>query len=129
MRTQTVSDVGITEPAILLRINQLYRVGMTSHALYEATRGVWVVAERRKCAKYALAVFRGLVKEVYEIRSWHKAGTTPYTTRPLDSVTRVGRWEFVGQLAPDAIRSRYVGRSVAARWKHGAANPILYVNC
>ena len=33
--------ITIDEPAMLIRINKLYRPGMTVEALYEATRGIW----------------------------------------------------------------------------------------
>jgi len=39
--------VEVTEPALLIRISQRYRDGMASDELYEATRGVWVIGERR----------------------------------------------------------------------------------
>ena len=40
---------------------------MLANALYEATRGVWKVGERREYAHLALAVFEGVVREVYAI--------------------------------------------------------------
>ena len=39
------------------------------------------------------------------------------------------RWEFVGTIAPEKIRSKYKDRSVARYQKPGAQNPIMYVNC
>ena len=71
--------VKIRQPAILVRINQLYRYGMPDNELYDATRGVWRVNPERG-AKYAFAVFDGIVREVYEIRQWFPAGTT-YSSR------------------------------------------------
>ena len=90
---------------------------------------MWVVGDRRDSAAYAFAVHEGIVKEVYEIESWHAAGTTPYTSRSLSDVQREGRWEFLGKPARDELRNRYVGRSVAAYFERGNANPIMYVNC
>lgn len=58
--------VTVTEPAILIRINQLYRSGMNATELYEVTRGVWRVGVRCEQAHYALAVFQGVVKAVYK---------------------------------------------------------------
>ncbi len=40
---------------------------MTPAELYDATRASWKVGARRESAKYALAVFEGIVREVYEI--------------------------------------------------------------
>ena len=59
--------VEVDHPALLIRINQLYRHNMDSLDLYDATRGVWRLGPRREGAKYALAVFEGVVREVYTI--------------------------------------------------------------
>ena len=39
------------------------------------------------------------------------------------------RFEFVGNMAPENIVRRYVGKSVRAYFAPGAQNPIKYVNC
>jgi hypothetical protein len=126
---QAPTPVEITVPTVLIRIRQVYRANMSAEALYEWTRAAWVMGPRREGARYAMPVSDGIVREVYEIDGWHPAGTTEYRLRPLTEVVVPGRWEFTGHLAPDAIRHEYVGRSVAATWARGAANPITYVNC
>jgi hypothetical protein len=118
----------INDPALLIRINKLYRHGMSATELYESTRGVWKLGKRREYAKYAFAVFEGVVREVYVIESWHPAGSTEYETRPKSDVTIAGRWEFKGKKAPDDIREKYFGRSVSTYLAQGAQNPIAYVN-
>ena len=120
--------VEVTDPALLIRINRLYRHGMSARELYEATRGVWRLGERRNRAKYALAVFDGVVREVYTIGSWCRGGTLAYSTRPADDVDVPDRWEFSGRVAPEPVRSRYVYRSVAAHFKPGQQSPVVYVN-
>lgn len=121
-------SVTVSEPALLIRINKMYKDGMSTQSLYEATRGVWVIGERRNAVLYAFAVAKGIVREVYEVNSWHPAGSTPYKTRPLQDVSYKGRWEFVGEVAPVAIREKYLDCSVADYFPKGAANPIMYVN-
>lgn len=123
-----VKTTTISEPALLIRISQMYSPGMSRQALYEATRGVWVIGPRREKAQYALSVSGGIVREVYEIHSWHPAASTPYKTRPLHDVSYKGRWEFVGEVAPDSIREKYMDCSVSDYFSKGAANPIMYVN-
>lgn len=118
-------QVNVSEPSLLIRINQQYREGMSAQDLYDATRGIWKVGPRREGARYALAVFRGVVREVYVIERWYPAGTTF-----ADPRMRVpGRWEFTGRMAEDAVRDKYVGRSVAHFFEQGNANPVFYVNC
>jgi hypothetical protein len=121
-------SVSITDPVLLIRIPQAFRDGMSDVALYEATRGVWKIGPRRERATYALAVFEGIVKEVYQIGHWQPALTTPYTSRKLDAALAAGRWEFMGKRAPNAVRDHYLGKSVASYFKRGNRSPIIYVN-
>jgi hypothetical protein len=119
--------VRVREPAILIRINQLYRPTMSPTELYDATRSAWKVGPQREQAKYAVAVFEGIVREVYEITAWLPAGTT-FSTRDHRVLRAPGRWEFVGRLAPERLRTRYVDRYVGEQFPQGAQNPIAYVN-
>lgn len=78
--------VDVTDPVLLVRINQLYRPNMSSQALYEATRGIWKVGgSRRTRVKYALAVFEGIVREVFTVDAWQRAGNSRYETRDFDN--------------------------------------------
>jgi hypothetical protein len=121
--------VTVEVPALLIRINRLYRHNMTPQELYEATRGVWKLGARCNKAKYAFAVFEGLVREVYEIESWHSATMTPYTTRDASQLKTAGRREFLGRVADPEVRDAYVGRSVAEYFVQGLQSPVVYVNC
>jgi hypothetical protein len=121
--------VEVDVPALLIRINRLYRHNMTPEELYEATRGVWKLGSRCTKAQFAFAVFEGVVREVYEIESWHAGATTPYVTRDAAKLTTNGRREFLGHVADAAVRDRFFGRSVADYFHRGQQNPVVYVNC
>ena len=127
-RKQSARPLTVTDPVILIRINRLYRDGMTEDELYDATRSCWKLGSRRNRAKYALAVFEGVVREVYEIGGWHEGGTTPCKSGIHKKPRTEGRWEFTGRMAEESVRSRYVGRSVAAYFTQGQQNPVKYVN-
>ena len=101
---------------------------MSAEALYEATRGVWVLGDRRLQARHALAVFQGVVRQTYDIHTWHKAGTTPYRTRAPEDVKVTRRWEFLGAAAP-ALAEKYCGGSVESYLSRCARAPVVYVNC
>ena len=120
--------ITIREPSVLIRINRLYFPGIDGQRLYEITRGVWKIGEKRKGLVYALAVYRGVVREVYKIQSWRRAGTTRYHHRKKRDVKVPNRWEFVGRLAPSSVRDRYKAGSVAYLLPDGARNPIRYVS-
>jgi len=115
--------VNVRHKAILITINKLYRSDMTAEELYEATRGIWRVGSKRDQVEYGMAVYQGIVHEVYKIQQWFPAGTLGYQTRDVAGFKASGRWEFEGTVAID-IRDEYVGNSVGM----GAQNPIRYKN-
>ncbi len=117
------------DPMILITINRLYRSGMGEAELYEATRGIWKIGERRDSAKLACAVYQGVIRETYVIDCWKPAGTCRYFTRDDSKFANSGRWEFQGSKAPENVRARYNRRSVRHILSAPAQNPIRYVNC
>lgn len=121
----TKEAVEITEKAILIRINQKFRYGMSEIELYDTTRGIWVVGENRTKAEYAFAIFDGIIQQVYKIAHWFPAGTTLSTRDDTDDPNR---WEFVGKIAEHPILEKYVGKSVEHYFPRNAQNPIAYRN-
>jgi hypothetical protein len=121
--------VEVTDAAILIRINQRYYPGMSDEDVYEAIRGIWKVGSRTSKAKLALAVFGGVVRGVYEIETWHPAGTTAYRSRTFTPEKCRSRWEFVGHRVDDRIRERYMYGSVFNYLPGKARTPLGYVNC
>lgn len=105
----------ITHMVMLIILKKHYYYGIRDNELYQATRGKWRVGHKRERVEYAFAVYRGVVREVYEVHSWHPAKDYP------------GRWEFVGKRAQASIRSRYRGKSVERYLSRGGRNPIRYV--
>jgi hypothetical protein len=118
-----IKPIQVHHKTILLTINRLFRTGMTPLELYETTRGIWVVGERRNKPEYAMSLFKGTVLEVYRIDRWYPAGTLDYQTRDSSAFKGSGRWEFSGEVAQD-IREEYVGFFVGK----AGQNPIRYVN-
>ena len=109
-------DFSTSEPVLLFVLNKQYRRDMSPDELYEATRKYWVInEERRNNAKYAIATYRGITREVYEIFEWDQL---PYEGNL--------RWGFTGQLAPDEVRDRLRGKSIAKYVERGRQWPIIY---
>lgn len=126
------TNANITDPVMLITINQLYHNGMTARELYEASRGVWANHSFERLAGVGLvfAVFEGIVREVYQPEVWRPAGIEGYETRPpLSSEDIKGRVEFIGKLAPDDVRKRYIDTSVRDYFGKGSQNPCKYINC
>jgi hypothetical protein len=103
--------VTFDEPCIIININRLYTRGISAQKLYDSTRASWIVGTKRDRAKYAIASYRGLVREVYEIEKWQPNGD---------------RWEFIGKVADDEIRDKYLNQSLENYIKKGGQNPIRY---
>jgi hypothetical protein len=121
----------VKHPGVLIRINKYYSRNLDAIGLYEVTRGVWKVKiERARKAKYAFALYKGIIREVYEIGYWQRADKDGYPTRS-DIKTRdiSKRKEFIGKRANDEIREMYLNKSVAHLFVKGNQNPINYVNC
>lgn len=106
------------KPVLLININKRYYREMTDEELYQSTRKSWVVGDRKKNAKFAVATYRGLTREVYEINEWH----------PSEVGGKV-RWGFHGCKANETIRKELRYKSIAPYFPKGAANPIKYINC
>ena len=122
------NSVEITEPSMVIRISQAYREDMTPQELYDVTRSAWKVnLDRANTIDYAFAVYKGEIKEVYKVAGWHEAGTTFVPVR--EDIIGSGRFEFVGTVAEDAIRDKYLNKSVKHMFKKGAVIPTMYVNC
>lgn len=116
-----------TEPAILIRINKLYRFGMSEQELYDVTRSAWRVGKRRDDIKLALAVYHGVIRGAYRISGWLPAGSTFNSRYGGRNVRRPGRLEFVGTLADDAVRRRYLHKFVGDLFAQGNQNPVRFV--
>lgn len=116
--------VEITEPAILIRVNQLFQYGMTEDEIYDITRGAWAVGMNREKVKFAFCVYQGIVQEVYEIAGWFESGMTMCKHNPAGIG---GRHEFVGRIASNVIRDKYINKYVA-NYFNNSRSPFVYVN-
>ena len=125
--TYEIESVEIEEPVLLININRSFRFGMPQVELYDATRSAWVIGDRKASARYAFAVYQGIVQEIYEIKGWYPNNSTLNTRKQEETDINEERWEFVGRIAEDPMRKKYLYKDVS-RYV-GTQNPIRYVNC
>lgn len=113
---------------LLIKIGASYRAAEDDPmALYDATRGTWRVDKHRASrARFAAAVFGGVIREVYSIAAWLPAESTQYAD--LRDNEGHSRWEFVGKIARAEVRDLYRWKSVAHLFPAGSQNPIRYVD-
>ena len=121
-----LSSKDITDNIVVIKINQSYYEGISSEALYDYTRGIWKRSLKTvSVADYALSVVYGVVVEVYKIDRWMPATQTKFKTRKVDPQKAAERVAFVGKVADDDVRARYIGKSVANLFKKNSANPCV----
>lgn len=69
-----LKEEDIKHSILVIKINKLYRKGMSEAELYDVVRGFWVASlksiEARK-VKYVFGVYNGLVVAVYKPDEWH----------------------------------------------------------
>lgn len=117
------------ENAMFIRVNH-YHYGMSAFELYELTRRSWKVSlSQAQKVDYAFAIYQGLVLEVYQIAQWLPAHSTMNILPCSEERKKVdiGKYEFVGKIAEETVRKKYVGRSVASFYQKGERNPIKYI--
>jgi hypothetical protein len=93
-------------------------------SLYEATRYAWKVSLRNAGrAEIILACRRGMIIEAFVAKKWLSACPENFPGRERV----LGRYGFVGEVAPEAIRREYINKRIPEDYrKQGAANPIKY---
>ena len=76
-----------------------------------------------------IVIYDGMIMEVYEIKAWFPAYSTMHNFKQLEETVEkdVGRYEFIGNVAPEEIRKKYVGCMVSSVFSKGNQNPIKYI--
>lgn len=119
-------NVQFTEPGLLIKISRRWSYSMSAIELYDSTRSCWVLSKDRvDNVKFAYAVYDSIIREVYEVRAWLPAGSSmvSYERDPVNT----DRLEFVGIVAEEEFRKKYLGKNVGPFFPKGAANPVQYV--
>ena len=116
----------LSSDCIIININSLYRRGYGDNAIYNATKGIWTIAQwRLKGLKYVLSEYRGLIVEVFQVDRWLEAERGFSSKAKQHGQTKTGYY-FEGNVAPDDVRNRYINKSIMYVKKKGAANAVRY---
>lgn len=96
--------------------NTFEQYGRDPAALYDSTRGGWIIHEsKRDLIKFVAGVVSKTIVCIYEVAAHFPAGTTRYTFREQLEKSDANRTEFVGREASDDIQDRYVGKVVEGK--------------
>lgn len=121
--------VTVRHPSILFSLSRMFRYDLTPGELYDVTRAAWRINKQRaERAEFAMAVYRGVIQEVYVPEAWVRGHSTIQASgiRTWNNKSLDERWEFVGRVAPDDIRKLYVGRAIEGY--QPSQTPFQYVN-
>lgn len=125
----------ISSECIIININRKYPEVryLGENAIYEATRGIWVinlnqvkdVANNTLKKRYVLSEYQGVIVEVFEVTDWIilKRGYNKGAKNYGEERNGVG---FVGHVANDDVRKRYIYKTIAHKKKRGEASPVKY---
>lgn len=117
---EAVDQLCLTDPVVLVRLTKTYKPSMTAVELYDATRGNWAInIERARQARYAYALNRSKVIQVYRIDSWTETEELSGRGKP--------RICFTGASAPE--RTHHIGFNMSHYFKRGEASPTKFLNC
>lgn len=129
--TYQSEPIEVVHDVIAFKINQTFRYGLSPIELYDITRHSWIMSNRKERAKYAFAVYQGVVQEMYQIEAWLPQNST-LNTKHLNSEINTGRntkrWEFVGNIAPESIRDVYLYKNVS-HYLRSNQRSFEYINC
>jgi len=111
--------IKVEDDLLIININSLYYYDIPKDELYQATRKSWRInLERSKNIKYALSVYKWIVREVYEIYNWEFSKEYNWYKR----------YKFNWKIADNKIRDKYIYKDVTDYFKQWSQNPIKYIN-
>lgn len=121
-----IEQQDIKENITVIKINDTYYEGISAEALYDYTRGIWYRNLKSVSDdEYALSVVNAIVIEVYKIDHWVPGTKAAFKMRKVDPKEAARRIAFVGKVAEDSVRNRYIGKSVSHLYKRNASNPCV----
>jgi hypothetical protein len=99
----------VKDNIFLINLAQSYPKAKNPDELLDYTRYRWTVGNEVRNVKifpYVACVYEGIIKEVYKVMNWFPSGTT------IKKPHKKGKYEFVGRIASNNIRDRYVEKYV-----------------
>jgi hypothetical protein len=122
----------IQHSLLLIKIDRRWKQESLSQdldldTLYDSVFGYWRINPAKAEGRLVAAVAKGIIREIYCVSAWSRAGKAYGEHRTLRQATDYARWEFEGAPAPDSVRKLYVGRSVTPWFSAGAQTPIMYL--
>lgn len=110
----------IEDDVLVIKINQLYRRGMSEEEIYEATRKYWRLSKTNaKKIQYVLSAANGLVRGVFEPEEWYQDNR--------ENKENSKRIFFEGKVATQAVCEKYLFKTLNKYPKTQGQNPAVYI--
>ena len=124
-----ISIQDIKVKGILITVNKKFSYDMNRFELYERTRSCWKLKENKlNEIEYVFALHGNIIVEIYKVAAWMPQNSTMlsyrYTSERPPEVTKK-RFEFVGNIAEEKIRKKYLLKTIRDYRSYG--NPITYL--
>lgn len=102
---------------LLININKTFKREMSSDEILKVTRGSWTIKKGKAINfKIACAVFKGIVREVFEVEKWFNSPMEHNGSRP--------RIFFEGSVANKKLREKYLYKDVS---EYNCQFPVRYI--
>ena len=96
--------------------NTFEKYGRDPDALYDSTRGGWIVDSNKiDKIEYLGGVVSKTIVSLYKVAGAFREGSTRYAFREQLEDTGSNRTEFVGREADAAIKDLYIGKTVGGK--------------
>lgn len=126
-------EAEIRHRVIFVKLAFTFHENLSPQELYEAARGVWNLSpEIARDYQYVLALWQGLIVEVYQADRWQAADPAHFKTRkdlePEHFIPKPRKCctEFEGSVAPESVRLHYLGKSVRKHFDFGGQANCKY---
>ena len=129
-----LKPANFSEKVVLLNLTKNWEDGMENtddknmaFSLYEASRGSWVMNyDEAQEIEYALPVHDGKIIEVYKVVKWLGEGEVMRDPKYVDP-SENKRCDFVGNIADNDVRRKYVGNTVKELYEWPKQNSVRII--
>ncbi len=121
---ETLFEIGTN--CVIININRTYKRGSSENTIYDATKEIWDIKERRrKKIEYVLSEYRGLIVEVFKVVKWYSKvrGYNPGAKKYGQTYLGYG---FEGIVAEDSERNKYINKTISPFKKRGFASVLIF---
>lgn len=112
MNVYPKAEFSVQYSGFLFDVTDRMQPVMTKLKMYEATRGIWHKIPSELNLKFAFAIVKNVIKEVYSIESWEPANLSSFTTRKFRKKNVEDYYQFVGTLASEDVRKMFKNKRV-----------------